>query len=589
MFQDPYESLDPRYRVRDTVAEPLVIHRIGTRAERTERVREALERAGLSPAELFLDRYPHELSGGQRQRVAIAAALVLEPKLLVADEPVSMLDVSVRAGILDLLDGLRRGGLGILMITHDLSTATQYADRIMVMYLGRIVEEGPARSVVGNPQHPYTQGADLGRAAARPARPPQGGDPAGRDPEPGRHPGRLPLPPALPDRRRRLPPGRPAARAGERPPRGLHQAVTGPLGDWLPQSRLVLPQTDVPLPLVPAIDAHNHLGRWLGLWDDWLGLDPADLVRGAERPWAVADVGELIATLDEAGVEAIVNLDGLWGDELERNLDRYDRAHPGRFLTFCHVDLRAIGRPGFDAGVLVESLRRSRDAGARGLKVWKDVGLGIVDESGALVLPDDERLAPVYAAAGELDLPVLIHTADPVAFFDPVDGRNERLEELLEKPEWAYFGRGFPSFDRLMASLEALIAAHPGTTFIVPHVGCFPENLSWVDRMLTTLSEHGHRRLAAHGRARPPAARGRAPDRQARRARPLRHGLLPAARRALPPLVPLPRVRRRVLPRTRRTTARRRRAAGRSRRCSSRADVLTALYRTNAQRILRLA
>jgi peptide/nickel transport system ATP-binding protein len=157
VFQDPYESLDPRYRVRDTVAEPLVIHRIGTRAERIEKVREALERAGLSPAELFLDRYPHELSGGQRQRVAIAAALVLEPKLLVADEPVSMLDVSVRAGILDLLDGLRRGGLGILMITHDLSTATQYADRIMVMYLGRIVEEGPARTVVGNPQHPYTR------------------------------------------------------------------------------------------------------------------------------------------------------------------------------------------------------------------------------------------------------------------------------------------------------------------------------------------------------------------------------------------------------------------------------------------------
>ncbi|MEO7095455.1 MAG: ABC transporter ATP-binding protein [Polyangiales bacterium] len=157
VFQDPYESLDPRYRVRDTVAEPLVIHRIGTRATRTEKVREALERAGLSPAELFLDRYPHELSGGQRQRVAIAAALVLEPKLLVADEPVSMLDVSVRAGILDLLDGLRTAGLGILMITHDLSTATHYADRIMVMYLGRIVEEGPARTVVGNPQHPYTR------------------------------------------------------------------------------------------------------------------------------------------------------------------------------------------------------------------------------------------------------------------------------------------------------------------------------------------------------------------------------------------------------------------------------------------------
>ena len=157
VFQDPYESLDPRYRVRDTVAEPLVIHGIASREERTERVRMALEHAGLSPADLFLDRYPHELSGGQRQRVAIASALALEPKLLVADEPVSMLDVSVRAGILDLLDRLRRSGLGILMITHDLSTAAHYADRILVMYLGRIIEEGPARAVVDNPQHPYTR------------------------------------------------------------------------------------------------------------------------------------------------------------------------------------------------------------------------------------------------------------------------------------------------------------------------------------------------------------------------------------------------------------------------------------------------
>jgi oligopeptide/dipeptide ABC transporter ATP-binding protein len=111
----------------------------------------------LTPPDLFVDRFPHELSGGQRQRVAIAASLVLDPKLLVADEPVSMLDVSVRAGILSLLDGLRREGMGILMITHDLSTAAHFADRIAVMYLGRIVEEGPAQEVVRNPQHPYTR------------------------------------------------------------------------------------------------------------------------------------------------------------------------------------------------------------------------------------------------------------------------------------------------------------------------------------------------------------------------------------------------------------------------------------------------
>ena len=154
IFQDPYESLDPRFRVRQIVAEPLEIHGIG---DRERRVAEALERAGLAPADLYLERYPHELSGGQRQRVSIAAALALEPTLLLADEPVSMLDVSVRAGILGLLDELRAAGLGILMITHDLSTAAHYADRICVMYLGRIVEEGPAHEVIRNPRHPYTR------------------------------------------------------------------------------------------------------------------------------------------------------------------------------------------------------------------------------------------------------------------------------------------------------------------------------------------------------------------------------------------------------------------------------------------------
>ena len=158
IYQDPYESLDPRYRVRDTVAEPLLIHGIGaSQAERDALVVQALVQAGLEPPELYIDRFPHELSGGQRQRVAIAAAMVLKPKLLLADEPVSMLDVSVRAGILRLLDELRREGLAIMMITHDLSTAAHFADRIAVMYLGRIVEEGPAKDVVRNPLHPYTK------------------------------------------------------------------------------------------------------------------------------------------------------------------------------------------------------------------------------------------------------------------------------------------------------------------------------------------------------------------------------------------------------------------------------------------------
>jgi peptide/nickel transport system ATP-binding protein len=159
IYQDPYESLDPRFRVRQAIEEPMLIHGVGRDREgRRRRIVDALARVELTPPEMYLDRYPHELSGGQRQRVAIAAGLVLDPALLVADEPVSMLDVSVRAGVLRLLDGLRRtGNLGVVMITHDLSTAARFADRIAVMYLGRIVEEGPAREVVRDPRHPYTR------------------------------------------------------------------------------------------------------------------------------------------------------------------------------------------------------------------------------------------------------------------------------------------------------------------------------------------------------------------------------------------------------------------------------------------------
>ncbi len=159
VFQDPYESLDPRQTVFDLVAEPLSIHRrLRERGERRDAVLRALERAGLHPAEEIARRYPHHLSGGQRQRVAIAAAMVLEPSLIVADEPVSMLDVSLRAGILRLMLDLReQRDLAYLFITHDLSLAWVVADRIAVVYLGRIVEIGPPVEVIGSPRHPYTK------------------------------------------------------------------------------------------------------------------------------------------------------------------------------------------------------------------------------------------------------------------------------------------------------------------------------------------------------------------------------------------------------------------------------------------------
>jgi len=159
VFQDPYESLNPLMTVGEIVAEPLRVHGLGRlKAERDQRVRKALEDAGLKPAEAFLPRYPHELSGGQRQRVVIAGALVLEPTVLLADEPVSMLDVSIRAEILNLLAELRQTrGISILFITHDLATAAHFTDRVAVMYLGRIVEMGPTLQVLASPAHPYTR------------------------------------------------------------------------------------------------------------------------------------------------------------------------------------------------------------------------------------------------------------------------------------------------------------------------------------------------------------------------------------------------------------------------------------------------
>jgi oligopeptide/dipeptide ABC transporter ATP-binding protein len=159
IFQDPYESLNPRMRIMQIVAEPLRVHRaVAGAEEERQRVAEALELAGLRPAEVFLERLPFELSGGQRQRVVIAAALVLRPRVLVADEPVSMLDVSIRADILNLLARLaEEQGIAVVMITHDLSTVAAYAHRIAVMYLGRIVEIGPSAEVLTAPSHPYTQ------------------------------------------------------------------------------------------------------------------------------------------------------------------------------------------------------------------------------------------------------------------------------------------------------------------------------------------------------------------------------------------------------------------------------------------------
>jgi peptide/nickel transport system ATP-binding protein len=158
IFQDPYESLNPRRTIFDTVTEPLAVQNIGTVTEREDQVAEMLSLVGLVPAHTFMFRYPHELSGGQRQRVAIARALIVEPQFIVADEPTSMLDVSIRIGVMELMSELaERMGVSYLYITHDLAVARYMCQRIAVMYTGKIVELANSEELLANPLHPYSR------------------------------------------------------------------------------------------------------------------------------------------------------------------------------------------------------------------------------------------------------------------------------------------------------------------------------------------------------------------------------------------------------------------------------------------------
>lgn len=240
------------------------------------------------------------------------------------------------------------------------------------------------------------------------------------------------------------------------------------LSEWQPVSQLRLPATRITRAAHPAIDVHNHLGRWL-----------------SDGEWMIEDPAALIDVMDDANVELMVNLDGMWGEEVTANVDRYDRAFPGRFLTFCQLDWSLL-RQASGVDLLRASLDESAARGARGLKVWKDLGLTIRDGDGTLILPDDPRVIEVMTRAGELGLPVLIHTADPKAFFEPMDQHNERLDELAEVPEWWFGDRSLhPTFDLLLASHRALVTACPGVRFIGAHAGCAAEDLDLVEDMLT--------------------------------------------------------------------------------------------------------
>ena len=158
IYQDPYDAVNPRMKISDIISEPLEIHNVGNKESRLQMVLDALEEVKLEPAHDIAKKYPHMLSGGQRQRVVIARALVVKPKVIIADEPVSMLDVSIRAEILELLTNIQKQNkIAFIYITHDLATAKHFADRIIILYQGKVVETGDVNSVLTDPRHPYTQ------------------------------------------------------------------------------------------------------------------------------------------------------------------------------------------------------------------------------------------------------------------------------------------------------------------------------------------------------------------------------------------------------------------------------------------------
>ena len=231
------------------------------------------------------------------------------------------------------------------------------------------------------------------------------------------------------------------------------------LRNFQPRTALVTEDHTPQRARYPVIDAHNHLRH------------------------VSTDASALVDLMDELNIQSMVDLDGGWGDPLKEHLERFKHPSPDRFCVFARGDWSQVDEPGFGE-TWAARLADAVGAGAQGLKVSKRLGLGVRDGSGALVMPDDPRLDPVWAAAGELGIPVLIHSADPVAFFWPLDETNERWEELQTHPDWHFYGDAYPSFIALIESQLRAVERHAGTTFISAHVLSYSEHLRYVAQAL---------------------------------------------------------------------------------------------------------
>lgn len=248
--------------------------------------------------------------------------------------------------------------------------------------------------------------------------------------------------------------------------------MSGETGPWPPQA-LRVATTHVERPRFPVVSVHEHLGPVFG------------------GDWHARPVSELLAAMDEVGIETMVDLDGGHGDALSRQVERYQAPHPERVVVFAGLDYDAWATEPAFGELEAERLRSSVSRGARGLKVWKLLGLHARDVAGRLVAVDDGRLGPLWRTAAQLRLPVVIHIADPIAFFRPLDADNERADELALHPDWHFWppkttpgGSGFPGFDDLLAAFDRLLGRHPDVTFIGAHVGCAAEDLALVGGML---------------------------------------------------------------------------------------------------------
>lgn len=242
-----------------------------------------------------------------------------------------------------------------------------------------------------------------------------------------------------------------------------------------PRSRLVVPRTEIRHAKFPVVDVHTHL-----------------FIKMRHNEQALTD---FISVMDRNRIRVCISLDGMLGDQLDAHFQFLHREHRDRFVIFAHVDWRGDGaedqpatwacqRPGFaqrTAGQLADAVKR----GVAGLKVFKQLGLGYRDPDGRLIQIDDPRWDPIWAACGDLGIPVLIHSGDPAAFFDPIDRFNERWEELSRNPSWSFHGGDFPTLDELNAARNRVIARHPKTQFIAAHLASSEHDLktlgTWLD------------------------------------------------------------------------------------------------------------